>query len=285
MYNLGWIRQEADDRDFRLVFPRNLSLPTSVNLGDKMGPNLDQSKLGSCGPNTAAECINYDQLYQSMTLVMVSRLFVYYNTRVLMGQQYVGKDSGVDNRNMLKALNKLGWCEESLWPYDMSRFTVKPSQACYEAAKANCITNYAAVTQNLTSMKSALASGIPIIFGFDVFKQIMSDQCAETGIIAMPRTGETSIGGHDVTIFGYDDATQMFDIRNHWKKSDGTWWGKGGNGKIPYAYANNPRLSGDFWAINAIPQNSPSPNPGPTALGKIVIDLDLKQVLMPQGWK
>src|SRR5438309_274810 len=111
----GWIQQTKDDRDFKFT-SKLKSLPTSFDLSPNMGPQLDQEDLGSCGPNSAAEMVDYDQKAEKHLLTPPSRLFIYYTTRSLMGT--TNQDSGVDNRTLLKALNKYGYCPESQWPYD-----------------------------------------------------------------------------------------------------------------------------------------------------------------------
>ena len=47
---------------------------------------------------------------------------------------------------------------------------------------------------------------------------------------------------------GYDDAANLFIIRNSW----GTTWGQKGYGTIPYAYLIDPSLSADLWTIRVI---------------------------------
>jgi C1A family cysteine protease len=265
-FSLGWKRQQFDPRDVYFL-PRTASgtQPSACSLESGMAPNLDQQDLGSCGPNTADECLTFDETAQSLPVTFASRLFIYYTTRVLMGS--VGQDSGVDNRTMLKALAQYGFPAESLWPYDTSRFTVKPPANVYAAALPNRIVNYAAVIQNISQMKGCILAGRPFIFGFDVFQQIMSDQAAQTGVLTDPPPGAMPIGGHDVTIFAYDDngfglgRGPMFKFRNHWTNGDGTPWGDKGNGYISYSYATGSHAS-DFWVINSIP-GSPVPPPTP----------------------
>lgn len=270
-FKSGWTRQAKDDRDYKFKVPLRIAaaLPLSVDLSSGMGPLLDQGDLGSCGPNSADECITFDQKAEGLPVDQASRLFIYYNTRALMGPQYVNQDSGVDNRTMLKALNQYGFPAESLEPYDISKFTNKPAASVYSAAKQNAITNYAAITQSEADMKGALVARHTFIFGFDVYQSMLSDAVAKTGIVPMPKPGQTPVGGHDVTFVGYDDSTRMYKFRNHWTNSDGSPWGDGGYGYMPYDYAHNGNLSGDFWAINAVPGQiivPPTPTPPPTPI-------------------
>lgn len=257
----GWKPQPADHRDFRFAPSRALvaSAPPKFSLLPTMPAPVDQGQLGSCGPNSADILLMFDQGAEKLSYHGSSRLFTYYITRAAMGT--VGQDSGVDNRTMLKALAQAGYCpDESLWPYDISKFTQQPPQSAYDLAAQNKIVSYAAVGQDLASMKAAILSGFPFLFGFSVYPEFESPQVARTGVVPMPMPGERSIGGHDIVLFGWDDATQTFDFMNPW----GAGWGVNGTGKIPYAYATNPRLSGDFWVINAVPgAPEPTPPPGP----------------------
>ena len=56
----------------------------------------------------------------------LSRLFLYYNERVIEGT--VDHDSGAFIRDGIKSLAKQGVCTEPEWPYKISRFTKKPSR-------------------------------------------------------------------------------------------------------------------------------------------------------------
>jgi C1A family cysteine protease len=254
-YSFGWKRQKPDHRDWHFTVPRRVTaiLPPKVDLSANMPPLLNQGQLGSCGPNSADECIEYDDRVEKLPVISASRLFIYWVTRSMAVPSEIDRDSGVDNRTMLKALAQYGFCPESMWPYDISKFKEKPPQACFTAALAHRIKSYAVVQQTLEQMKGCIYSGFPFIFGFEVYSSFMTPEVAATGIVPMPNPSkETLEGGHDVTFFGYDDTKQVFKFRNHWVKPDGTPWGDNGNGYFPYAYAVSS-LASDFWAINAVP--------------------------------
>ena len=64
-----------------------------------------------------------------------SRLFIYYNERVIEGT--VNTDSGAMLRDGIKTVAKQGACPEPMWPYLIAKFKTKPSAACYaEGGKA-----------------------------------------------------------------------------------------------------------------------------------------------------
>lgn len=282
----GWRPSPPDHRDVFYTAPRQLvaALPSRVDLSENWtnpiwNPVWNQGSLGSCGPQTACADVVFAALRQQKrdACPMPSRLFVYYCTRALMGT--VNYDSGVDNRSLLKALNKYGWCDESLWSYDIERFRTQPPQNCFQQAATRKIAQYLAVNQSLDEMRACLAGGDPFIFGFSVYDSI--DNAESTGHIPYPRRGDRMAGGHDVLVVGYDDSTRKFKLRNSWGD-----WGLQGYGTIDYAYATNPNLASDFWTVRhsalpdpveppPTPPDPPTP-PVPPAPGKgsIVLEVD-----------
>lgn len=255
----GWVRDTHDPRDIHYsVSPHVLAaLPTSEDLESLWGGKdvYNQEALGSCGPNAAAGDILAAYLPHGQN-VLPSRLFIYYITRLLQGT--VNQDSGVSNRTMLKALSQSGWCDESLWPYTISQFTQKPSDAAFQQALPRKVSAYVRVPQSLEQMKGALAQNDPFIFGFVCYESLMSSETARTGIIPFPKASEKTIGGHDIVFCGYDDAKGMFKLRNSW----GPKWGLNGYGWFPYEYALDANKAGDFWTLR-FPGDSPPPQPPP----------------------
>src|SRR5262245_8016333 len=135
----GWQPSPPDPRDYQFSpAPEVLAaLPPRVDLSAQLGPVLNQGQLSSCGPNAAAGMLMAQQFQQHLPVVAQARLFLYYNTRMIMGT--VGQDSGVCNRDLLKAMNRHGTCTEQLWPYVTSRYQQRPPQAAYDAAAAGKI--------------------------------------------------------------------------------------------------------------------------------------------------
>lgn len=261
---LGRLPQGRDDRDHIRLVSRRIaaSLPVMVNLGANMPMHLNQGAEGSCGPTTLAEMLAYEQKAAAMLVDIPSRQFLYWWTRFLMNT--VSQDSGVDNRTLMKVAATYGECSETLWPYDISKMTVKPPDSCTQAALPNRIVDYAAVLVNEVQIKGTIAEGNTVMFGFDVFKGMMTDQAEATGVIPVPKTGETPVGGHDVCAYAYDDTLQLLDCRNHWDRDDGTPWGYGpGDVRIPYKYAFNPKWVSDLWTVKTIPGGVPVPPPLP----------------------
>ena len=141
-YNLGWLPDLPDQRDIMYAAPMAvmLQLPTSADLRNQCPPVYDQGHLGSCTANGLAAAYEFDLKKQNKTDFMPSRLFIYYNERVLLNT--VNSDSGAYIRDGIKTMNQQGVCPENDWAYDIGKFTVKPPAKCYTEAKKCQIKSY-----------------------------------------------------------------------------------------------------------------------------------------------
>jgi C1A family cysteine protease len=245
----GWVRDLPDERDFAyaaplLRFPKGL--PPSVDLRSECPPIYNQGQLGSCTANGIAGAIEFDQRKQGSREFTPSRLFIYYNERVMEGT--VTQDSGAQVRDGIKSVATLGAPPETDWPYDVQEFAQKPPALAYTDAKRDLVTSYARVPQVLLQMQGCLAEGYPFVFGFTVYESFESQDVANSGIVPVPASGEKVVGGHCVVAVGYDDSKRVFMIRNSW----GTDWGMKGYCTMPYEYLLRPNLAADFWTIRSV---------------------------------
>ena len=251
----GWKRQKADARDYKMHHLRCLRAlaaknPTSMDLRQWDSPIEDQGDLGSCTANSLAGTLQLNEIKYAPTGSVyqnLSRLFIYYNERALEGS--VDQDSGAEIRDGIKTLAQYGVCSETEWPYDTTQFTIKPSDQCYTDALPHIIHSYYSLDgdtsqDTLNNIKTGLASGEPISFGFDVYDSFEGDAIAQTGIMPVPVSTESMQGGHAVVIVGYDDTKQWLIVRNSW----GTSWGDKGYFYMPYSIVLNGMAS-DFWII------------------------------------
>ena len=243
-FKFGWIPDVPDRRDvpFQRVFRLPGKLPASVDLRNGCSPVEDQEELGSCTAQALVGALEFLQIKAGGPFKDLSRLYAYYNARLLGGT--VAWDSGSTIRTIVKAGCKLGACRESLWPYEITQFTVRPSAACYKDGKQHQITAYQRLNV-LDEMKACLAMGLPFVFGFSVYASAMTDEAAKTGIIPIPDDNDSLQGGHAILGVGYDDAKQSLLFRNSWGES----WGEKGYGWLPYAFLESRDLSDDFWCV------------------------------------
>lgn len=240
-YGININRLPASQLNFK-EFEKTTSLPSSVDLRSKMPPVWDQGQLGACTSFGTAVCFEY----ADKDAFEPSHLFIYYNERSMEGT--INEDSGANISDGIKSLQTYGVCKESSWPYNISKFKVKPSATCYTEALRNRALNVANIRQDLTSMKTCLSNGFPIVLGISVYSSFESQQVANTGVVPMPGAKEKNLGGHCVACVGYNDTTKTWLMRNSW----GTSWGMKGYFTLPYMYLLDSNLCSDLWSITSI---------------------------------
>ncbi len=217
-------------------------LPTEVDLRSKDNiPIFDQGNLGSCSSNAVISAFEFHN--QSFS---ASRLFHYYCER--MDDNDVNEDAGVSSiRESIIALETYGVCREDLWPYDIAKFKVKPSPICFKEAL-----NHKVIKANhvhYDTLKACIALENPVVVGIVIYSSFESEEVAKTGIVTMPNTDETVLGGHAIMIEGFSDTSNHWICRNSW----GSQWGDKGIFYLPYEYLDEQKnLASDFWCITQI---------------------------------
>ena len=195
---LNWKPSPLDERDF--VSKRHLQAP-SVLPGEFVSPIkvpvYDQGNTGSCTGNGGVLCFRNEfiELTKNYDLDF-SRLFLYYNTREIEGT--VDEDSGAYIRDVFKALNKKGLCEEKYFPYIESTFRNKPTEEAYKNALNYLTVRYASVPKNVLQIKQTIYSGALVEFGFLVYSSFLGSWEKTTGDMPIPKKGERIEGGHAV---------------------------------------------------------------------------------------
>jgi C1A family cysteine protease len=184
---------------------------------------------------------------QKLSVFNPSRLFIYYNERVLEG--HVKDDSGAQLRDGVKSVATSGVCDETLWPYNVGKFAKKPTKALYTKALKNKALQYTRLNNTaINELKTCLAGGNPFVFGFTAYQSFEGDVVAKSGVLPMPSKTESVIGGHAVMAVGYDDQKNAFIVRNSW----GDGWGLMGYFYMPYDYITSTDLADDFWTISQV---------------------------------
>jgi len=243
----GWIPDLPDRRDRLYTAPSTVELPPRVDLRAGCPPVYDQGDLGSCTAHAIAGAVEFAMRRQQLADAFTpSRLFIYYNERVIEGT--VDEDAGAMLRDGIKSVARLCAPHEGLWPYIIARFRARPSPPVYRDGLAHQTLLYRRVSHTLDQLKGCLAAGFPFVFGFAVYESFERATVRRTGRVPLPRPTEALLGGHAVLAVGYDDEAGVFAIRNSW----GEGWGDHGYGAMPYAYLCDANLSDDFWTITLV---------------------------------
>jgi C1A family cysteine protease len=258
----SWKKDEHDQRDLILKSSSTDILHSSPFMIDNSkfcSPIDDQGPIGSCTAHVCTAIVEYnDNRFGAKSgYNNLSRLFQYYVARELEGT--VNQDSGASMRRSIKALNKFGTIDESLWGYDITKFAMKPPASAYEDARLHKVLDYYRITNgDIVTMKAALTTGYLIAFGTLVFKHFLDTETAQTGIYSLPKPDDVADGGHAITMVGFDDrmtiknkneqvTTGAFKIRNSW----GEKWGQNGYFWMPYEFFTTPGYTMDFWVVRS----------------------------------
>lgn len=238
-------RVKADPQDWRdhyYNFARVESPRDRVDLRPWASPVEDQLHLGSCVGQAVVGA--YELLLNKADKTRftdLSRLFVYYNARLL--DNAVEEDVGAYVRDGIKAVNKYGVCSESTWPYLVERFAYAPSIQSYEDARSRLIKKYYRI-DNIKNMIDALNADYPVVTSMNVYDSFDELEYSRDHVLPMPRASENLIGGHAVTFVGYDLSKKLFLARN----SFGTDWGDKGYFSVPFDYAEKDFM--DNWTFD-----------------------------------
>ena len=243
----GWRRDQPDIRDKKLLLTVRL-LPSIVDLRSQCPAIIDQGNLGSCTANAIASAYKFEHLKQKLGNFNPSRLFIYYNERMMEGT--TDQDAGATIRDGIKSIGRgdqgSGVCSEWRWPYRISKFADKPHDSCYRVALNDQVLQYMSVLQTEQQLKACLANGYPFVFGFTVYSSFMN--IGSNGIMNMPQQSDTIEGGHAVMCVGYDSSKGYYIVRNSWGRS----WGDKGYFYMPASYMHNGDLCDDFWTIRLV---------------------------------
>jgi C1A family cysteine protease len=239
-----WKPDIADHRDvpFKAVFAAP-ALPSHVDILGIRNKIEDQFELGACTGNSATSALEIS----IHTRRPFSRLMAYYLAREQYGT--LNEDSGASIRAVMRGIASTGVCYEETWPYIISRFADKPSPKAYVEAKALIDRMWGFEYQRVSSLvelKSALAQGYPVTFGFSVPEWFVSPRF--NNILRFPNSQEQIMGGHAVVAVGYDDRyrDKIIWVRNSW----GPRWGIKGYFKMTQDWFSRPdRLADDMWMI------------------------------------
>ncbi len=218
-----------------------------LDLRKWCSPVEDQGHVGSCVGNSVVGALEFLQIRSGMQLNDLSRLFVYYNSRLMHQDQ--DKDSGTYIRLAFGTLSSLGTCTEKKWPYDVSKVFIRPGWGAYREGYANKIGSYYSIDSRgqtrIDQVKEALRTQHPVVFGMFVDNDYI--KFTGSGVVPMPKKTRLGGGGHAQLIVGYDDKIGAWLVSNSW----GTGWGDGGYAWVPYDYIDVSD-GNDFWVATAL---------------------------------
>lgn len=220
------------------------NLPTVLDWRSQGGVNwvspiLNQANCGSC--------VAFASIGVLETMVNISSGFP--NAHVKLSPQNLFScgggycDYGWFPSAAARYLQTKGVPDEACMPY-ISGATgedIKCSASCSDTASRSIrIANYNSPTRslrNVESVKAALQKG-PVVTTLSVYQDFL----AYGGGVYKHVTGDM-VGGHAISIVGYDDVNRAWIIRNSW----GVEWGEQGFGMVSYDDVSG--VSDQTWAF------------------------------------
>jgi C1A family cysteine protease len=275
---MGWIPDLPDVRDYtyrheavlpllkRLKRSGREKLPEEVDLrsddeGEYFTSPEDQGPLNSSAAFAVLSLVEYFERRMRGRTFDGSKLFLYKVTRNLLQKRlHAGEalqdshsvgDSGTDLRTTLKVLAQFGVPPEEYWPYEINKFDVEPSQFLYSLAKPLAGVRYFRLddpnrdgSANWEAVKSFLAAGFPIAFGFPVPSSLTANaDIPNRAELDSIRGGQAALAvGYRNNHFGRGQHALL--VRSSW----GNRWGDNGNGWLPIAIIRNQHAR-DFWTL------------------------------------
>lgn len=259
----GRLPRTEDGRDYLARTARPYT-GAYVTLEDGFSPIRDQGQLGACVAFGTCAAAEYAWIKAGQGVADdLSELFVYYAARARAGYP-TDQDTGLQIRDGFASLAHDGAPPEGDWPYDTSRFMIKPPSLAYDDAALDEALVYGAVADG--AVDDMIASGWPPVIGFDVYESFEYPRVAETGVMPVPAAREQQVGGHCVVLISTprDGATipggvagiQYRRARNSW----GPDWGDHG-----YFWYPLPAMvhASDFWQVTTVGSPLPPVPPGP----------------------
>ena len=238
-----------DHRDHLSIVHARLELPVAPRDVDlrAQGPLVwDQGQLGSCVPHGWLRAYNHAQRRQGENLTSPSALFTYWVGRNLEGT--VGYDSGLEIRDGGKAIGREGVADRFVWPYDISRFTERPADAAWRQADTHLALHYTRL-RDQRFIHNALQIRLPVVMGFSVFESF--EATGSDGMVPIPSTRDSIIGGHCMLIEGYRLDLDAFIVANSWSNT----WGDAGYCYFPAHLFEPDRgivFANDLWTLERV---------------------------------
>ena len=237
-------------------------LPSKVDLSDLMPPVGNQGQQSSCVAwSTAYANKSYHEYverkdkgtwtYKSGNAPNYKNLF---SPAFIYNQINGGKDNGSSISDAMALIVSKGALPWEAMPYTEKNYLKQPTPDQLQLAAKYKAKEFQRLRYNEPNeIKNQLAQGRPVVVGI-----LINENIYEIGKKIYNEAKGANLGGHAITLVGYDDSTNAFKYQNSW----GVEWGDKGFGYIDYKYFTKVCKSA-FVMIDAI-----DPNPGPEIADK-----------------
>jgi len=229
-YGLHLENHDINDKKIKIEKIKPLK---DVTLQEHFPPVWDQNGRATSTAQAIAAVIEYEQVRKGLRVTPISRIYL----------QLLGR-GGI--RKTLKMVNKQGAIAEKLLPYDM--MPPYPELESLRERDRMYIGHleYTRVPSDIDVVKMVLSTGIPIIFGYDIYESFHKRGLWNNdGLMPLPKKGERYLATHTGVILGYSRKKKAVIVRNSW----GPQWKNGGHFFLPYSYLMS-KSCGTLWTLD-----------------------------------
>jgi len=206
------VKKSPKDRRDYIINASSSTVPDILDYRSDLQPVRNQGSQGTCYAQSVACVKEWQEKKDSGFNEYMSPQF-FYNNRPNKYDSDPNNDDGMYGRDVMKLMKTIGICRESDYPYGRIQIQSDINPNCFIEAKKYLIQSYAKIL-TLDSLKQSLVKNGPCLITFPVYNN---------GSYFWRNLGnQKSIGGHAVTVVGYDDVG--FIIRNSWGQN----WGDHG---------------------------------------------------------
>jgi hypothetical protein len=264
---IDWIEEE---RGGSVVLPQN-------TVWGKNGPPptvLDQGQWGSCTAFAMRYAYLLWLLKKNFTIIEPSVAFLYARSRLLIFPSSSLRDSGSTTSATVHVMRTRGLPSASQWPYSAPNvFAIPPSFPSNTTPQVAGISSAYVGASSYPGFKllpvvrashtklqwqnqaeyfvSEINAGRAILISINCYSNFISTAMLTSGVVPMP--SGSLIGGHAICLVGYVKGqtpdSSIFTFYNSWGLYSGFYNNTQGLFSIPFKYAANPSLSGDWWSL------------------------------------
>jgi hypothetical protein len=234
----GYLPDQPDERDVLFGFAADLDLPAAASVLHPSVRVKGQRRTRSCVGQAVAQGIRLAYLSRGVACPDLSALSVYRHARNVDG---IAGDSGSRIRSAIRAVRAVGIATEEAWPFMSAKVdTPVPFSALHSGHDRFGIRGYYRIlTSRADNVRRALASGFPVVAGWQITKTFQRWTPSSPPV---PAQQAPFVDGHAMIIGAYH-ADETFSLLNSW----GADWGDSGVAIASEAFVAQAT---DVWAID-----------------------------------
>ncbi|MBN9618915.1 MAG: C1 family peptidase [Actinobacteria bacterium] len=217
------------------------SVPSSYSLENYALTPGDQGQVGSC-VTWATGYSGYGILMneQGISGAPMAPMYIYSQ---IVAKYDNGQDNGTEASIALPMEQQQGIDTQSDYYQGTTDYQDQPTAAEKANAANYKLSGFSDLTTSgdlQTNIESAIASGLPVAIGFEVRSSF--ENLNSSNYNYNPSRSESALGGHEVTIVGYDSTGVTIE------NSGGTSWGDDGFFTAPWSFV----LGSDVNEVHSI---------------------------------